>query len=68
MEKRVTMCHASQATPDKTSAFATLKRMNRDQRAQIRELEAELSLKNGVIAELEKVIGSLSENLKGDGK
>lgn len=53
---------------DKPSAFATLKRMNRDQRAQIRELETELALKNGVIAELEKVIGSLSENLKGDGK
>jgi hypothetical protein len=53
---------------DRTNAFATLKRMNRDQRVRIRELEAELTLKNGVIAELEKVIGSLSENLKGDGK
>lgn len=68
MEKRVTTCHASQVDGGKTNAFATLKRMNRDQRAQIRELETELALKNGVIAELEKVIGSLSENLKGDGK
>jgi hypothetical protein len=64
------LCRTSGAASaaDRTSAFTALKRANRELRERNRELESELRTKDAAIAALERVISTLSENLRDGGK